>query len=80
MFDPPDDCPRTGALGERIRDPILEYANWSVKRQEAKVSAEPKGTACVGGFVYRGVAIPELEPGVRITSPSGNLSQNWLPR
>ncbi len=60
MFDPPEDCSRTGSLGERIRDPIVEYANWSVRRPEATVNADPMGTACVGGFVYRGRAIPGL--------------------
>ncbi len=43
-----------------IRDPIVEYVNWSVKRAESKVTAEPMGTACVGGFIYRGHALPEL--------------------
>lgn len=59
-FDPPEDCPRKGPLGEPIRDPIVEYTNWSVKRPESKVEADPMGTACVGGFVYRGGALPEL--------------------
>ncbi|HSA82479.1 MAG TPA: PQQ-dependent sugar dehydrogenase [Geminicoccaceae bacterium] len=59
-FDPPRTCPRHGAMGEPIHDPIIEYANWSVKRNEAKVEAEPMGTATVGGFVYRGAALPEL--------------------
>jgi glucose/arabinose dehydrogenase len=59
-FDPPKDCPKRGPLGEPIRDPVVEYANWSVKRPEARVAVEPMGTATVGGFVYRGAAIPEL--------------------
>ncbi len=59
-FDPPEDCPRKGALGEPIRDPIVEYANWAVGRAESKVDADPMGSACVGGFVYRGGALPEL--------------------
>ncbi len=59
-FDPPKDCPKKGPLGEPIRDPIVEYANWSVRRPWSKVKAEPMGTASVGGFVYRGVAFPEL--------------------
>ncbi|MDE0941770.1 MAG: PQQ-dependent sugar dehydrogenase [Alphaproteobacteria bacterium] len=59
-FDPPKDCARHGTLGEAIRDPIIEYANWSVKRPWSKVDAEPMGTANVGGFIYRGKAIPEL--------------------
>ena len=59
-FDPPKDCPKQGALGEPIRDPIVEYPNWSVKRPWSKVEADPMGTASVGGFVYRGSALPGL--------------------
>jgi glucose/arabinose dehydrogenase len=59
-YDPPKVCPRHGPLGEPIHDPIIEYANWSVKRPWSKVTAEPMGTANVGGFLYRGAAIPEL--------------------
>lgn len=59
-FDPPQECPRQGALGEPIQNPIVEYANWSVKRPESKAEAEPMGTASVGGFIYRGAALPEL--------------------
>ena len=59
-FDPPMDCPRHGPLGERIQDPIIEYANWSVKRPWSKVDVEPMGTANIGGFLYRGSAIPAL--------------------
>ena len=59
-FDPPADCPRVDALGEVIRDPIVEYANWSVMRPWSKVQATPMGTASVGGFVYRGKALPGL--------------------
>jgi len=60
MFDPPKDCPRVGAAGEPIRDPVVEYANGSVKRRESKVKMEPMGTANVGGFVYRGKTLPGL--------------------
>jgi hypothetical protein len=59
-FDPPADCPRNGAFGEPIQDPVVEYPNWSVKRPEAKVEAEPMGTASVGGFIYRGDDLPEF--------------------
>ena len=57
-FDPPAVCPKRGHLGEPIRDPVVEYANWSVKRPEVKVAVEPLGTATVGGFIYRGSALP----------------------
>lgn len=59
-FDPPKDCPRIDALGEVMRDPIVEYPNWSVTRPWSKVEAAPMGTASVGGFVYRGKALPAL--------------------
>jgi len=59
-FDPPKNCPSHGTLGEPIKDPVVEYPNWSVKRSEAKVQAEPMGTATVGGFIYRGSALPKL--------------------
>ena len=51
---------RTDALGERMRDPVVEYANWSVMRPWSRVEATPAGTANVGGFVYRGKALPAL--------------------
>ena len=60
VFDPPRDCPQRGPLGERIQTPIVEYANWSVKRPESKVEANPMGTASIGGFLYRGAALPGL--------------------
>lgn len=59
-FDPPKDCAKIDGFGEPMRDPIVEYPNWSVMRPWSKVKAEPLGTANIGGFVYRGSAIPEL--------------------
>jgi len=80
MFDPPQDCPRVGARGEPIRDPVVEYANGSVKRRESKVSVEPMGTANVGGYLYRGSALPALRGklvfgdfSATIMKPSGQL-------
>ena len=58
-FDPPKHCATHGALGEPIRNPIVEYANWSVKRPWSRVEREPQGTANVGGFIYRGTQFPE---------------------
>ncbi|MGC1442803.1 MAG: PQQ-dependent sugar dehydrogenase [Burkholderiaceae bacterium] len=79
-FDPPRDCARQGALGEIIRDPIIEYPNWSVMRRESTVKAKPLGTANVGGFVYRGKALPPLygkfvfgDFSAEIMKPSGQL-------
>jgi glucose/arabinose dehydrogenase len=80
MFDPPQHCPRVDALGEPIRDPIVEYPNGSVKRRESKVNAEPMGTANVGGFIYRGHALPALygklvfgDFSATLAKPSGQL-------
>jgi len=79
-YDPPKDCARHGALGEAIRDPIIEYPNWSVLRKNSKVKATPLGTANVGGFVYRGKALPTLvgkfvfgDFSAQVMKPSGQL-------
>jgi glucose/arabinose dehydrogenase len=79
-FDPAVECPRHGALGEAIRDPIIEYPNWSVMRRESTVKAKPLGTANVGGFVYRGSALPGLygkfvfgDFSATVMKPSGQL-------
>lgn len=79
-FDPPKDCPRHGPLGEVIRDPIIEYPNWSVMRKESTVRATPLGTANVGGFVYRGKALSGLygkfvfgDFSSQIMKPSGQI-------
>ena len=58
-FDPPTDCASRGALNEPIQKPIVEYANWSVKRPWSKVKRTPQGTANVGGFIYRGSHFPQ---------------------
>jgi glucose/arabinose dehydrogenase/alpha-beta hydrolase superfamily lysophospholipase len=46
-FMPPTGCLSTGARGEPLIDPIIEYDH-SV------------GRAVIGGFVYRGMALPEF--------------------
>jgi hypothetical protein len=43
-----DDCPATGPAGEPLVDPVIEYAHRQV------------GIAVVGGYVYRGRAVPAL--------------------
>lgn len=47
--NPPAECPSTGANGEPLIDPIIEYGHDEV------------GVVVVGGYVYRGSAIPNLE-------------------
>ena len=51
-----------------------------MKRSEAKVQAEPTGTATVGGFIYRGSALPTLygrlvlgDFSTTIKKPSGQM-------
>ncbi|MDC1198953.1 PQQ-dependent sugar dehydrogenase, partial [bacterium] len=79
-FDPPEICPRRDAVGEVMRDPIVEYANWSVMRPWSQVEAKPLGTANVGVFLYRGAALPEFRGklvfgdfSTRIEAPSGQI-------
>ncbi len=88
-FAPPKVCPKKGPLGEAIRDPIIEYANWSVLRPWSKVKRTPLGTANVGGFLYRGKALPGLygkfvfgDFSATVMKPSGQIfvatpSQSW---
>jgi len=58
-FDPdnpdqsPDDCPDAGAQGEPLIEPIIEYGHPSLPGG--------LGTCVIGGFVYRGNAIPGLQ-------------------
>ena len=79
-FDPPQHCPRQDEFGEMMRDPVVEYPNWSVKREWSKVDAEPLGTANVGGFIYRGSMFPDLDGklvfgdfSTRLEAPSGQI-------
>lgn len=79
-FAPPATCPDHGVQGEPIAAPIVEYPNWSVQRREAKVEAEPLGTATIGGFLYRGAALPALQGklvigdfSTTLAEPSGQL-------
>ncbi len=51
---PLDECPDEGVGGEPLIDPIIELAH----RNSAGL---PVGTAAIGGYVYRGTALPELE-------------------
>lgn len=73
-FDPPASCPRTGPLGERIHDPVVEYLNAAVNRPQATVTGEARGTASVGGYIYRGEALPALR-GLLVF---GDFSADWM--
>jgi glucose/arabinose dehydrogenase len=59
-FDPqnpnrsPDSCSDIGGSGEPLIDPIIEYSH---QRRGSSIT----GKAVVGGFVYRGSAMPELQ-------------------
>lgn len=57
---PPPTCPAAGALGEPLRDPIVEYPNTSVERFGEALGIAGVGTAVVGGRIYRGDALPGL--------------------
>lgn len=46
-------CPDVGAAGEPLIDPIIEYPH-------PGVNVGPAGISVIGGFVYRGSAIPDL--------------------
>ena len=53
---PPADCPKVGADGKPLMEPILVYKN---SKRFAK-DPEAKGISVTGGYVYRGKAIPAL--------------------
>jgi len=90
-LDPPETCERTGEGGWPIRDPVIEYFNRNVL--ESDIDAEPSGTAVVGGYVYRGAALPGIvgrfvfadysldpqEPSgvVYVSGPDGDVAATW---
>ncbi|WP_316967024.1 PQQ-dependent sugar dehydrogenase [Candidatus Methanocrinis natronophilus] len=47
-LNPPPLCPEVDARGEMLIDPVIEYGHHL-------------GTAVVGGYIYRGQALPEME-------------------
>lgn len=51
--DPPATCPDTGANGEPLIDPIIEYPHFAD-------DGTPIGITVLGGYVYRGSSIPDL--------------------
>jgi glucose/arabinose dehydrogenase len=54
---PPEDCPRKGANGEPLLDPVLAYKNFKGFARDP----EATGISITGGYVYRGKGVPGLE-------------------
>lgn len=54
---PLEDCPKVGAMGEPLLDPILEYKNINGHRKDP----EARGISITGGYVYRGKALLQLD-------------------
>ncbi|HWN94149.1 MAG TPA: PQQ-dependent sugar dehydrogenase [Methylomirabilota bacterium] len=54
--NPPDDCPKVGANGEPLIEPILTYKNGRKWGKDPEV----KGISITGGYIYRGKAFPQL--------------------
>lgn len=75
-FDPknptkaPADCPKVGADGKPLRDPILAYKNFKAFRGDP----EARGISVTGGYVYRGKGVPELH-GRYVFA---DWSRNWV--
>lgn len=59
--NPPTDCPKKGPNGNTLELPIVEYPNMQVMHPDTKIEATGVGTAVVGGRIYRGSTLPELE-------------------
>jgi len=55
-LNPPEDCRDTGYMGEPLIDPIIEYNHPSEEAGEDEIV----GVAVVGGYVYRGEALPQF--------------------
>ena len=61
-FDPenpdesPDECPREGPNGEPLHLPVIEYPHLD-NRGDSDIA----GISVIGGYVYRGEALPELQ-------------------
>ena len=67
--NPPADCPKVGADGKPLIDPIIAYKNFTGWGKDP----EARGISVTGGYVYRGKAIPQLE-GKYIFA---DWSKNW---
>lgn len=62
-LNPPAECVERDRHGYRLRDPIIEYPNRSMERADIELSGlrEERGTANVGGRIYRGTEIAALD-------------------
>jgi glucose/arabinose dehydrogenase len=75
-FDPkaptraPEECPKVGADGKPLIDPIFVYKNFKKYPRDP----EARGISITGGYVYRGKAFPQLQ-GQYIF---GDWSRNWI--
>ncbi len=67
---PPEDCPKKGANGEPLLDPVLAYKNFKGFARDP----EATGISITGGYVYRGKALPGLE-GKYVFA---DWSRNWV--
>ncbi|MCW5557735.1 MAG: PQQ-dependent sugar dehydrogenase [Verrucomicrobiae bacterium] len=65
---PPADAPTTGARGEPLLAPILQYNHTGLKKDP-----DAQGISITGGYVYRGKALPALEGRYVF----GDWSRNW---
>ena len=61
------DCPPTGAEGEPLIDPVVEYTHRAV------------GVAVVGGYLYRGAALPALRGQYVFADFSGDPTNDLSP-
>jgi glucose/arabinose dehydrogenase len=66
---PPANCPKVGADGKPLLEPILEYKNVNGFRKDA----EALGVSVIGGYVYRGKAMPSLQGSYLFA----DWSRNW---
>lgn len=65
---PPENAARTGARGEPLLDPVIEYRHPSLKKDP-----DALGISITGGYVYRGRALP----GLAGRYVFGDWSRNW---
>jgi hypothetical protein len=67
---PPEDCPKKGANGEPLLDPILAYKNFKGFARDP----EATGISVTGGYVYRGKEVAGLD-GKYVFA---DWSRNWI--